>query len=154
MFRDDFELHSHRKTSSNTVTVRFSVWEDDCRNRWRRRNWANVTVGAKCEVTAPLRLVDGAPSLHPQAYEQDLSLVAAHPRMQLPSENALLPNYPNPFNPETWVPISVGKTCGCYTHDLCGEREGGLAVGIGASTRGCLSESEPCSVLGWEKCVG
>ena len=109
MFRDDFELHSHRKTSSNTVTVRFSVWEDDCRNRWRRRNWANVTVGAKCEVTAPLRLVNGAPSLHPQAYEQDLSLVAAHPRMQLPSENALLPNYPNPFNPETWIPYQLAK---------------------------------------------
>jgi len=27
----------------------------------------------------------------------------------IPKENALLPNYPNPFNPETWIPYQLSK---------------------------------------------
>ena len=27
----------------------------------------------------------------------------------IPSETALLPNYPNPFNPETWIPYHLAK---------------------------------------------
>ena len=28
---------------------------------------------------------------------------------QIPEETALLPNYPNPFNPETWIPYQLSK---------------------------------------------
>ena len=27
----------------------------------------------------------------------------------IPKETALLPNYPNPFNPETWIPYQLAK---------------------------------------------
>ena len=27
----------------------------------------------------------------------------------LPTETSLLPNYPNPFNPETWIPYQLAK---------------------------------------------
>ena len=29
--------------------------------------------------------------------------------MLTPKEAALLPNYPNPFNPETWIPYQLAK---------------------------------------------
>ena len=28
-----------------------------------------------------------------------------------PKETVLLPNYPNPFNPETWIPYQLARTC-------------------------------------------
>ena len=65
-------------------------------------------VTATYEVTAPS---PGAPSLHSQfgpetqqlpAFWQDLS--------QVPEKTALLPNYPNPFNPETWIPFGMVET--------------------------------------------
>ena len=28
----------------------------------------------------------------------------------IPIETALLPNYPNPFNPETWIPYQLAKS--------------------------------------------
>ena len=30
--------------------------------------------------------------------------------VSLPMKTALLPNYPNPFNPETWIPYQLSKT--------------------------------------------
>ena len=30
-----------------------------------------------------------------------------------PRQTALLANYPNPFNPETWIPYQLGKRCEC-----------------------------------------
>ena len=33
-----------------------------------------------------------------------------------PKETALLPNYPNPFNPETWIPYQLGKPADVTLH--------------------------------------
>ena len=37
------------------------------------------------------------------------AMVAAAPNMVFPDETALLSNYPNPFNPETWIPYQLAK---------------------------------------------
>ena len=33
-----------------------------------------------------------------------------------PKETALLPNYPNPFNPETWIPYHLSKDAAVTLH--------------------------------------
>ena len=41
----------------------------------------------------------------------EVTEIQAAPTVQvtLPDKNALLPNYPNPFNPETWIPYQLAK---------------------------------------------
>ena len=86
------------------------------------------------KVAGALGNAAAAPSLHPQALEmftaadvqqwltqaQHLKLTDATSQRGIlfleqllaaltPKETALLPNYPNPFNPETWIPYRLAK---------------------------------------------
>ena len=85
-------------------------------------------------VAGALGNAAAAPSLNPQALamvsaanvrawisearQQNLTDPTSHRGIRLlerllaallPEENALLPNYPNPFNPETWIPFQLAK---------------------------------------------
>ena len=44
-----------------------------------------------------------------QAEELVLSLLIAILPERLPEQTQLLPNYPNPFNPETWIPFELSQ---------------------------------------------
>ena len=50
----------------------------------------------------------------------------------IPKENKLLPNYPNPFNPETWIPYDLAEDSdvNIYIHNLKGESIRHLKVGF------------------------
>ena len=44
------------------------------------------------------------------AYLRGIAVLEQLLALLLPKETALLPNYPNPFNPETWIPYQLAKT--------------------------------------------
>ena len=70
---------------------------------------------------------------------------------RVPEENALLPNYPNPFNPETWIPYQLAKpaqvTVSIYTTDGTLVR----TLALGHQPAGVYQKQKPRSVLGRQK---
>ena len=66
-----------------------------------------------------------------------------------PKETALLANYPNPFNPETWIPYQLAKPTDVKVTIYTVDGEVGSHVGFRACTYRYLSASESCGVLGW-----
>ena len=50
----------------------------------------------------------------------------------VPPETALLPNYPNPFNPETWIPYDLAEDAEVHIdiYNLKGESVRQLSVGF------------------------
>ena len=55
----------------------------------------------------------------------------------IPQENALLPNYPNPFNPETWIPYHLAKEADVTLtiYDMSGQVVRQFALGHQAAGR-------------------
>ncbi len=93
-----------------------------------------VNIDDLTTVAGALDNAGAAPSVHPQILElftaADVKLWLSHARQLnlsdptslkgilfleqllaalLPTETVLLPNYPNPFNPETWIPYHLAK---------------------------------------------
>ena len=68
-----------------------------------------------------------------------------------PKETALLANFPNPFNPETWIPYHLAKDADVTLTIYAIDGQVVRRLALGASTRGYISSSQPCGVLGWQK---
>jgi hypothetical protein len=65
-----------------------------------------------------------------------------------PKETVLLPNYPNPFNPETWIPfqLSVGAVVEIYIYDA----QGGLTRRLNLGHLGAGFYTEPAKAAYWD----
>ena len=96
------KLHSCKFLNAKNQTVAFLT--------------TDATVPSDSEVT--LQVIDTTGNITRQAFSltvaEDDTLVLASPVLQLaamaaPRETTLLPNYPNPFNPETWIPYRLSS---------------------------------------------
>ena len=82
------------------------------------------------------------------AFKQGIENLEALLHSLIPEETALLANYPNPFNPETWIPYQLAESAEVTLtiYDINGQLVRRLEVG--ASGSGYISESNSCSLLG------
>jgi hypothetical protein len=69
---------------------------------------------------------DGSRTYHDGLYGLERIL-----RMLRPDTTALLPNYPNPFNPETWIPFDLAEAGVVHVtiYDLAGRVVRSLRLG-------------------------
>ena len=54
----------------------------------------------------------------------------------LPKETALLPNYPNPFNPETWIPYQLATPAKVTLHIYAVDGRPVRTLGLGHQLAG------------------
>ena len=66
----------------------------------------------------------------------------------IPKATALLPNYPNPFNPETWVPYQLAAAADVTLTISAVDGTLVRTLALGTSGRGRVSEQKPGSLLG------
>ena len=69
----------------------------------------------------------------------------------IPQETALLANYPNPFNPETWIPyqLAVPAEVALTIYDMNGGTVRRLEVGH--QSAGMYQSRRRAAVLGWSQ---
>ena len=117
--------HDFSDDWDDEVDVTVSILE----HRWEP-NEIRVTVEAKIETVADS--FPAAPALDPQFRpEADLLSTLWQDLSQVPETTALLPNYPNPFNPETWIPYRLAESAEVTLsiYSLNGNRVRTLALG-------------------------
>ena len=80
----------------------------------RRLKAENATVAIDIDITGDTQNVQAAPAA-----------------TWVPAETALFPNYPNPFNPETWIPYQIAKPADVTLtiYDVTGREVRRLALG-------------------------
>ncbi len=78
---------------------------------------AGNTVGVWVNVSCEVKRGAAAPSLQVQLRPETDQLASVWSELsQVPDKTALLPNYPNPFNPETWIPYHLSESSEVTLH--------------------------------------
>ena len=69
----------------------------------------------------------------------------------VPKETELLPNYPNPFNPETWIPYRLAEDA--FVTLVIYDQRGSVVrrFNVRAPDRLSLRASVTSNLLGWQK---
>jgi arylsulfatase A-like enzyme len=69
-------------------------------------------------------------------FRQGIATLEQLIRAAVPTETALLPNYPNPFNPETWIPYDLAKDANVHLHIYSAKGESVQQLSLGFQTAG------------------
>ena len=99
---------------------------------------------------AEARLVDDGSDIFLQGIEALEQLI----NIVVPTQTALLPNYPNPFNPETWIPYDLAEAAEVRIdiYNLKGESVRRLSVGF--QTAGTYRTSSRAAYWDGQNAVG
>ena len=94
-------------------------------------------------------------SLTDPAYLRGIAVLEQLLALLVPKETSLLPNYPNPFNPETWIPYQLAKPTDVTFHIYAANGALVRTLALGHQSVGIycrfLSKSETRGILGWQK---
>ena len=86
------------------------------------------------------------------AYKRGIAALEGLARVSVPEITALLANYPNPFNPETWIPYQLAQSAEVNAeHPFIRRGQSCLHDGVGSSARGDVSQPQRHRLLGWEE---
>ena len=69
----------------------------------------------------------------------------------LPKETALLPNYPNPFNPETWIPYQLAVAANVTLHIYSVKGTLVRTLALGHRPAGMYHNKNRAAYWGWQK---
>ena len=68
----------------------------------------------------------------------------------VPKETSLLPNYPNPFNPETWIPYQLAEDAEVTLTIYAADGRVVRTVVLGQQSQVFIG-TKPCGILGREE---
>ena len=79
---------------------------------WKQNERAQIGDTLEISVRAPTPLIGVQPLRYPVTAEDVKHSLIQLPELvayEIPAETELLANYPNPFNPETWIPYRLAE---------------------------------------------
>ena len=90
-----------------------------------------LTTDQKHHIASAIDQLESNANLS-SAEEIALNVLKAILPERLPTQTQLLANYPNPFNPETWIPFELGQDAEVtlIIYDVQGQRVRQLRLGI------------------------
>ena len=85
------------------------------------------------------------------AFREGIAFLQSLLALLIPEETALLPNYPNPFNPETWIPYHLANPSEVTItlYDMRGTIV--RQLNLGPQHEGYYRSRNPRRLLGWQK---
>ena len=87
------------------------------------------------------------------SYEGGILTLEALARALTPETTALLANYPNPFNPETWIPYQLAKAADVTITIYASDGSVVRTLALGHQDVGMYHNAERGCLLGRQECV-
>ena len=107
--KQKYHLKSERLVSANSTPVGDAAYTATLEEVWNLEDNAPAAPSARLMSIAdypPFELLSPEGQAHLLGHPEKLINIG---EWQMPEQTSLLSNYPNPFNPETWIPYQLAK---------------------------------------------